>query len=1182
MRNPLLLFSSLVLLAVIVPLNLFAADSLGKNSRINPNDTYVTFDETTVRQAQFAPSDPQTAAPGAVAGKMRSSTVRQTTFHVEEGYDATGALVLDITFLGSAPTYTPALKEARFSAGAVELFDGNGAPIHFPSIEAQLASAIPALPGASLIKGPVTQDILAYAKAVSATVVGDMPPAEGPASVTLRMPRRGSSGAVFTKTFSRSSEGWVLAQIAFSHLVPNGSMSSVTSFSNMLWHQNVANDAARKATRVGSSTLMRRASSANTPRVARTKRRAKAPASCTTTVTHLGGSQNVVFQHGLEGSSCSWNDSTYSMTAALNGALSFGTEIVPTITSTEALATQTSSLVSQLQTTGGSHYVLIGHSQGGLISRSAAQYFQSNSPSTVSGVITVDTPNMGAPLIENGIGAASQLGNYLNFIVDDIDSAIYCYDEFGDYGPYCTVGCGDPNGGALLCGLLLAGTGDDNIINDAIDAAGIYVLNTAIPATIDLEPGSAFLNTLNSYPENFIRVGIVSDSSDIYGPFLPEQMGGDLVGGAAFGEDTVVALQAADLALNAGIDYLLADEDDYDCEDYPDQEECVNDDAYIYAYETIDNDLFVPDEYWDPLPLPNECCDFSDGIVNGQSQYYPPQSNVAQYVILGADTHLASTKSPIMASVLLTALERYFFVPAKGCAYTLSPTSVTEPASGGKGTFTVTTGSTCAWTVESSASWLTFTPANGTGSATITYTIAANTGGSRNGNLVVAGIATFSVTQNGTTPETLTVTVTGSGGTVTSSPTGIACPGACSAAFASGTKVTLTPAAALGYKFTGWSGACSGTGACVITMNSAESVTATFASEPAQKLTMTVSGGGTVTSSPSGISCPGTCSASFSYGTSVTLTASAGSGYTFSGWSGACSGAGTCTVVMGSAESVTATFVLHPTLTVTVSGSGTVTSSPSGISCPGTCSAAFTSGTKVTLTPAAALGYKFTGWSGACSGTGACTVTMNSAQSVTATFASEPAQTLTVTVSGSGTVKSSPAGISCPGTCSASFSYGTSVTLTATPSSGYTFSGWSGACSGSGNCMVVMNSAESVTATFSGGPPWTFSTGIPPNNNCSHPGTYSFTLNQQSNANSLSWSSSVTVNETFTVSFDWTLSDSKGTLLTDDYGSNYTGTRNYTAPRAPVGTPTLAINASIVQSLTGCDAEFQETLTGIN
>jgi hypothetical protein len=67
-----------------------------------------------------------------------------------------------------------------------------------------------------------------------------------------------------------------------------------------------------------------------------------------------------------------------------------------------------------------------------------------------------------------------------------------------------------------------------------------------------------------------------------------------------------------------------------------------------------------------------------------------------------------------------------------------------------------------------------------------------------------------------------------------------------------------------------------------------------------------------------------------------------------------------------------------------------VTSSPTGISCGATCSASFASGTAVTLTAAAASGSTFTGWSGACSGTGACTVTMSAAQSVTATFGGTP------------------------------------------------------------------------------------------------------------------------------------------------------------------------------------------------
>lgn len=76
------------------------------------------------------------------------------------------------------------------------------------------------------------------------------------------------------------------------------------------------------------------------------------------------------------------------------------------------------------------------------------------------------------------------------------------------------------------------------------------------------------------------------------------------------------------------------------------------------------------------------------------------------------------------------------------------------------------------------------------------------------------------------------------------------------------------------------------------------------------------------------------------------------------------------------------------TLTVSLAGTstGTVTSSPAGISCPSTCSASFAQGTAVKLTASASKGAYFVGWSGACAGTGACSVTMNSDLSVTATF----------------------------------------------------------------------------------------------------------------------------------------------------------------------------------------------------
>ncbi len=250
-------------------------------------------------------------------------------------------------------------------------------------------------------------------------------------------------------------------------------------------------------------------------------------------------------------------------------------------------------------------------------------------------------------------------------------------------------------------------------------------------------------------------------------------------------------------------------------------------------------------------------------------------------------------------------------------------------------------------------------------------------------------------------------------------------------------------------------------------------------------LTVAKAGSGSVSSSPSGVSCGSICAASFSAGTSVTLTAVADGGSTFAGWSGACSGTAACTVSMSSAQNVTATFsATSPsgttyTLRVTRagSGSGAVSSSPSGLACGSTCAADFQAGTSVTLTAVADSGSTFAGWSGACSGTAACTVSMSSAQNVTATFNATSSSGTTYTLrvtragSGSGTVSSAPSGIACGSTCAADFQAGTSVTLTASPDGGSAFRSWSGACTGAGACTVSMTGAQGVTATFDSSAP---------------------------------------------------------------------------------------------------------------
>jgi hypothetical protein len=240
---------------------------------------------------------------------------------------------------------------------------------------------------------------------------------------------------------------------------------------------------------------------------------------------------------------------------------------------------------------------------------------------------------------------------------------------------------------------------------------------------------------------------------------------------------------------------------------------------------------------------------------------------------------------------------------------------------------------------------------------------------------------------------------------------------------------------------------------------------------PTLTVTKSGAGTGTVTSSPTGIDCGTACAASYATGTQVTLTATPATGSTFTGWSGGgCTGTGTCVVTMTADTTVTAGFVVQSfALTVNTSGTGTgtVTSAPTGINCGATCSTSFSFNTEVTLTATATTDSIFTGWSGACTGTGACVVTMNAAKAVTANF-TVPTFVLTVNKvgGGTGTVTSTPAGINCGATCSFAFNNNTMVTLTAMPAAGAAFTSWTGACTGSGACTVTMNAARTVTAMF--------------------------------------------------------------------------------------------------------------------
>ena len=89
-----------------------------------------------------------------------------------------------------------------------------------------------------------------------------------------------------------------------------------------------------------------------------------------------------------------------------------------------------------------------------------------------------------------------------------------------------------------------------------------------------------------------------------------------------------------------------------------------------------------------------------------------------------------------------------------------------------------------------------------------------------------------------------------------------------------------------------------------------------------------------------------------------------------------------------SAYSNIACSTTNATLTVTKSGNGIVTGGP--INCGPTCAVLVSANTVVTLSAVPAVGFRFAGWTGSCTGTSDCSVTMDGRRDITATFTALP------------------------------------------------------------------------------------------------------------------------------------------------------------------------------------------------
>jgi hypothetical protein len=216
----------------------------------------------------------------------------------------------------------------------------------------------------------------------------------------------------------------------------------------------------------------------------------------------------------------------------------------------------------------------------------------------------------------------------------------------------------------------------------------------------------------------------------------------------------------------------------------------------------------------------------------------------------------------------------------------------------------------------------------------------------------------------------VSVTKAGTGqGVVRSNPQGIVCGTDCEHYYQNGTSVVLSPLAARGSYFVGWSGDpdCSDG---QLTVDGPRDCTATFDLIPLSDFTLTVThtgrGAGTVTSSPEGIACGTDCTEVLPEGTVVTLTATPDPGSLFARWLGHVDCADGV-IMMTADRTCTAKFVVgSSTLTISKvgSGRGIVRSQPQGINCGRDCSMEFEQGTVVNLVALPEDGSVFDGWSG--------------------------------------------------------------------------------------------------------------------------------------------------------------------------------------------------------------------------
>ncbi len=624
---------------------------------VETDDTWLAVEVTISSTATHQLSRPLTD-PGD-KGEVEAIEPRSSSFafHLDAGFDRKDHLILRFTPSTSGATdWIGSLADVAAIATVDDqlfLYDAFGSQIPFTRPDAGPAtnplSLLAPFTRLDLTAGLVTADL--------ALVAGDGAieyPSADNALITNTL--GGPTGSTVRRLFVQRGEDWVIKELAVEETTSDelGAVLRVQSFAfeDLVWNVNEAENARRAAL----------PSPSDPPRddgqwapLAMPPQPAEAPDEDSAQLTQASAfGQNVVFQHGILSSGNAW----YFMDPALSSQFILGTKLRPSLDWTRHLNDQAASLTNQIQATGESDFLLIGHSQGGLVARRTAQ----DRPDLVRGVVTFGTPHQGARVLAIGRQTAIEL------LVPQIERLL----------GFC-------NSSATACFI------GNAIASVAVDLLFNIVLDATLPDFADLVPGSGFLAEVNSNPEPFTKVGIENVA---FKRWLWMRLLGDAV---CLPTETCNGRNLAFFTELAYLGFrfceLIALEECFRC-GVPTCDSCQV--AVICG--RIGNVMDSIDERFNFVVSDDDYLGFpflgGDGIVNSSSQLYPGAD--ARYAILGGDAHPGETDSDLVLAALTAALDQQFQVPRQGTGFPAPAITSLQPATvaAGGGDFLLTVSGT--------------------------------------------------------------------------------------------------------------------------------------------------------------------------------------------------------------------------------------------------------------------------------------------------------------------------------------------------------------------------------------------------------------------------------------------------------------------------------------------------------